>query len=801
MMVRVFLFLFFLATSLQAQQYSVSGGIVDVDENSLSFVTLLLLKASDSTFVAGTATGPEGRFEIHNTPQGAYILKASIIGFNDFFKPLEVTSDMDLGSLTLLETSEGLEPVTIDTQKPTIQREVDRLVFNVENTSLSNGSSMDILKRTPSVIIQQNSITVQNQPATLYINDRKVNISPAEVQSLLEGFDGSNVKSVEVITKPGAQYDADSGIIINIVTSKALSPGYKGSFSADYEQAVFPKYSAGTSHYFKNDKFNLFVNYNYSRRKEHKNDLGEITFFEPDNTINSFWETDFVRITRSETHTINSFIDYSLSEKTTLSLSSLVSLNPRTTYSNSEIAEIFNPQMQLDSLFTTASGLELEKNNIAIDFGLNHKFNEKGTTLKFNAHYTNFDNTRLQDVNTNYFLPDQSFLRNNSFLTDAAQDINIYVGQLDFSTQLFKMPFDMGTKASSINTESGIDFFDNINGLLQFNPQLSDHFKYEENVYAGYFSISKNWEKWRIRAGLRGEYTETSGNSVTLGQETEKNYMDWFPGANINFIPHQNHTFVLAYNRSIERPNYSLLNPFSYFINENNFTTGDPNLQPAITNRYSLEYVAENKYTFEFYYRTTKGAVDVLSFQNNENRFLRSISTNIEDKQGYGLEFKYFTYIKDWWFFYHYNSLFYEKNSFVAIESENEFVTISSSGMFTQLINRFTINKDGTFTGDLTLMHLTSLATGTYIMDDFTLVSAGLRKSFWDNRASLSVTVNDIFDTFNRKLQTDFLNQRNSYFAITESRYLQVGFTYNFGNFRLKDNAKHIRNEERNRID
>ncbi|MEX0997167.1 MAG: outer membrane beta-barrel family protein [Flavobacteriaceae bacterium] len=800
-MEKVFIFIFFLATSLQAQQYIVSGKVVDADENSLSFVTVLLLKASDSTFVTGTSTGPQGRFQIQNTPQGRYILRASIIGFKDFFKPIEISSDLDLGDLMLFEVPDELDEVTIDALKPTIQREVDRLIFNVENTSLSNGSSIDILKRTPSVIVQQNSITVQNQSATIFINDRKVNISPAEVQSLLEGLDGSNVKSIEVITNPGAQYDADSGIIINIVTSKALTPGYKGSVSGGFEQATFPKYSAGTSHYFKNDKINLLVNYNFKKRKEHKNDLGEVTFFEPDTSINSFWETDFVRITRSETHSINSFIDYSLSEKTTLSLSSLISLNPKTTYSNSEIAEIFSPQGQLDSLFTTASGLDLEKNNVAVDFGLNHKFNENGTSLKFNAHYTNFDDSRFQDVNTNYFLPDQTFLRNNSFLTDAAQDINIYVGQLDFSTQFLKMPLDIGVKASTIDTESGIDFFDKINGTLQFNPQLSDNFKYEENVYAGYFSFSKNWEKWKLRAGLRGEYTETTGNSITLSQETENNYMDWFPNVSINFVPHQNHDFVLAYNRSILRPNYSLLNPFSYFINENNFTTGDPNLEPAITDRYSLKYTAENKYNFEFYYRTTEGAVDVLSFQNNENRFLRSVSTNIEDKLGYGFVFSYYGYVRDWWTFYHYNSLFYEENSFVAIESNNEFVTVSSAGMLTQLVNSFTITKDKTFTGDLTLVHLTGLPSGTYLMDPFTLVSAGLRKSFWDNRASFSVTVNDIFDTFNRKLQTDFLNQRNSYFAITESRYVLLGFTYNFGNFRLKDNAKQIRNEERNRID
>ena len=101
----------------------------------------------------------------------------------------------------------------------------------------------------------------------------------------------------------------------------------------------------------------------------------------------------------------------------------------------------------------------------------------------------------------------------------------------------------------------------------------------------------------------------------------------------------------------------------------------------------------------------------------------------------------------------------------------------------------------------MTLTHLTGLPYGTYLMDPFTTVSLGARKSLWENRASISLTVNDIFDTTNRKLQSDFLNQRNSYFAIQETQYVQLGFTYNFGNFKLQDNKRQIRNEERNRID
>ncbi len=621
------------------------------------------------------------------------------------------------------------------------------------------------------------------------------------MQSLLESLTGSNVKSIEVITNPSVKYDADSGMIVNIVTSKNIIPGYKGNVSASFTQAVFPKGRLGTSHFYKNDWLNLSLDYSFNKRKEHKNDIGKVTFFEPDNSVNSFWETDFERITRSEKHTITTAADFTISEKSNLNVSSVILLEPNTTYRNSEIANIFNFQKQLDSLFTTASDLDIYNHNLAFDVTFTHKLNDNGTNFSANSHYTNYRNTRFQNVDTNYFLNDGEFLRNNTFFTDANQDIDIFVEQVDFETKLLGLKVETGAKISFIDSESGIDFFDEINTTTTQNLALSDQFKYEETVIAGYMSFSKNWEKWRLRLGFRGEHTSTKGTSRTLNQVNKDDYFELFPNVVLSYTPNQNNSITASFNRSVQRPNFSLLNPFSYFINENNFSTGNPDLQPAFTNKFSLNYLVENKHFFQFYYKTTQGSIDVLSFQNNTNRTLRSISTNINENIGYGFDYSVFNIsIRNWWDFSQYLSLFHEENSFFAIESGNEFITIESDGFYIQLMNSFTITNDRTLTADISLVYLSGITTGTYLMDQFTTVSLGIKKSLWKNRASISLTANDIFDTTNRKLQTNYLNQRNSYFAKVESQFVQLGFVYNFGNFRLNSRATQISNEERSRI-
>ena len=91
---------------------------------------------------------------------------------------------------------------------------------------------MDLLKKTPGVVVIGESIQVKFSSPIIYINGKRVYVSSAEVISLLENTYAVNIKSIEVITNPSAKYDAEAGTVLNIVSSKAISIGYKGSVNA-----------------------------------------------------------------------------------------------------------------------------------------------------------------------------------------------------------------------------------------------------------------------------------------------------------------------------------------------------------------------------------------------------------------------------------------------------------------------------------------------------------------------------------------------------------------------------------------
>lgn len=173
---------------------------------------------------------------------------------------------------------------------------------------------------------------------------------------------------------------------------------------------------------------------------------------------------------------------------------------------------------------------------------------------------------------------------------------------------------------------------------------------------------------------------------------------------------------------------------------------------------------------------------------------------NLLGSKSYGLDISHGRSVTNWWYAYAYVSLFNEERTFVAIESGDVPYTIELDAFFGSLYNNFTISKDGTLTGETSLTYISNFLSGSYIMEPFTTLSIGLRKTLWNNRAEISLNFEDILNETNTWLRSNYLNQDNGYFPQPESRYVRVGFKYNFGNFRLSDNQRSIEAAERDRL-
>ncbi|TDN83480.1 outer membrane receptor protein involved in Fe transport [Salegentibacter sp. 24] len=779
-------------------QHSLKGKLVTESSEPVAFANVILLNAEDSTSVyKGAISEDNGEFLLKDISSNNYLLKVSFVGYEEYLQKITVNSNEKIGKITLKEGSSNLDEVTIHARKPKITRSIDRITFDVENSTLSSGSSWDILRQTPGVIMAQGQLQVRNSGVTVYINDRKVQLSNDELQALLKSYSAENIKSVEVITNPPAKYDAEGGAILNINTNAAISPGYKGSVEGTYTQGIVPKYRLGTSHFWKGNKLNIFTNYSFSPRKEIKRDNSYINF-NPNSDLSQLWQSNFERITRSQLHNANFILDYEFDKKNKLSFSSNLFFSPDKTFDNSVRTDILTMASNPFSRFITDSDVNTDDSNIAVDLSYTHDF-ENGGNISAGAHYTKFDQERHQRVNTDYFSGNGEAVNNIAFGTEAVQDINILTAQIDLTSSLGKTSFESGLKLSSIDSESGIDFFD-AESLQNLYDNLSDEFHYDEKVYAIYASASRDWEKWSAKAGLRGEYTDLLGMSFSTNQLNSQEYFEIFPTVYLQYRATDNHSFTVDYSRRIERPRYESLNPFRYFLNENDFNAGNPNLRAAISNNFNLNYTLMGKYFFDVYYRDNGRSSASLAFQDNQNFTIRRLQANLLESKGYGLDILHGRSISGWWYAQLYASLFHEENTFLAVESDNVEVTNEIDAVFAQLYNSFTLSEDGTFSGNLSFTYVSDYISGSYNFDPFSTLSLGFRKTLWNNRAEVSLNFNDIFNQTNTRLTSKYLNQDNSFFAREEMRYVRVGFKYNFGNFRLEDNQRSIEASERDRI-
>lgn len=793
--------LLILCSSLSFAQHSVQGKVLDEANNPVAFANVILLSAKDSvTVYKGAVTRETGDFDFEQVEDDLYLLKVSFVGFQDLLTQVEIAQDKDLGTLFLKESVSDLDEVSVIGKKPVITRSIDRITFEVENSTLSTGNTYELLKRTPGVIVSQGQLLVKNRPATVYINDRKVYLSAQELQQLLEGFSAGNVKSVEVITNPPAKYDAEGGAILNIKTSKNISIGYKGSLNANTTIAQVPKYGVGTSHYYKNDFINLFTNYNYNYQNIYKKDENHIVFYDPSGAVDSRWKEDFIRDTRNSSNSINAILDFNLDENSSLNLSANLQFDPARISDINGRTEIFGAQGQLDSLYTTNARRDGDQENLLLSAAYNTNIGEKGATLAAVANYINYDDNRTQNLVTSYFSDSGNLLNTNMFATIAGQNSNIYTGKVDVSAPLGTFSLETGLKYTGVKSESGLDYFDLQNGS-QFVSELSDTFDYDENIYAVYLSSSKEWGKWSVKGGLRGEMTDIEGRSGSSGLVNDQDYFELFPTFYLMYSKNENNSFGLDYSRRISRPRFQSLNPYRTYINENYVMIGNPNLRPGISNKINFNYTYKNKLSFDLYWDRGENATAVLPFQDNEERVLRTVNTNLNYEQQYSLDVSFYDYVKNWWYLYVYSSFFYMENEFVAFESGNEIVQNDVFSTYIMAQNFFTLSKDGTFSGELIASYLPDYIAGSYDFDEPQYgLSFGLRKTFFDSRLTTTLNVDDVFNTQNIPISSRYLNQNNGFFAQPESRMLRLGVIYKFGNFKLRDNKRTIDADESERL-
>ena len=218
----------FFGTVISAQ-YSISGNVIDDQNQAIPYVNIILYKTEESKNPKGTITDDDGNYIFSDLPSAKYTISASTLGFksgkvNKFL----LTSDTTI-NFTLQEETQLLDEVVIKSKRPVIIQTAEKLIVDLEQTETINTSLQDVMRKVPGVLVTNNGISIAGKSGVrILINGKTTEYMDTE--TLLRDFPADNIAKVEVIEQPGAEYEASgSGAIINIILKKNTSLGTHGS--------------------------------------------------------------------------------------------------------------------------------------------------------------------------------------------------------------------------------------------------------------------------------------------------------------------------------------------------------------------------------------------------------------------------------------------------------------------------------------------------------------------------------------------------------------------------------------------
>ncbi|UKB79970.1 outer membrane beta-barrel family protein [Chryseobacterium sp. MEBOG07] len=677
-----------------------------------------------------------------------------------------------------------IEAVTVNGKKVLVERKVDRLVYNVQNSMLSQGSSgTEVLAGTPLLQVDENkgllSIAGKNGVSVM-VNDRMLNLSGAELINYLRNIRSENILKIEVITTPPAKYEAqgNSGII-NIVLKKNQNLGWSGYLNTNYVQKTYAGFSSAAGVNYQNEKIKTSIKlmgYDGDKRSVEKyNIIGQNSSISRDE-----------RRDMNDGLGLNANFDYSLSKNTNIGLVYDITKG----HTNMDINSTQNyftgntPTLQTSTDSKHRSAFTSQMLNLYFD----QKFGEH--KLNFGAnYYGNLPDTEVNFTTRNLANNAAQIVRNLSSV-----DYKIYSGQGDLTLNFKKIQLETGAKYSQFSNNSDIGYFNLKNGNYTIDPSKSNLFEYNEKNYAAYISASKDLdEKWSVKAGLRYEYSQTSGFSPTTSSKSENNYGKFFPTAYLSYKANENNQYSINYSRRINRPYFRALDPFRWYSNPNTYYSGNPSLQPSFNHNIEFNYIFKNKFSANLYYQRTTNNFDQISFLNGID--LTSTFENYYNQDNYGINFNYTdTFFKIW-----------ESNistSFSYNETQiTRFNLVPKSGQsfYYSLNNTFQLNKAKTFLLFVNYWNNLPSRDGFSSSRNRASLDAGVKMSFVEKALQVNLSVSDIFKQSGYKGEMYFTDNTQTFDNYWDARRMTLSITYTFGNQKVKSNNRAVNFEEKNR--
>ena len=791
----------------------ITGKVIDAStKQGMEFANISLRKTGSKEFIKGTVSDQLGAFRLDGVSNGNYVVAVSVVGYATFEKELTIGTGqktINLRNILLKEDTQLLNEVQVVGQRSQMKFEIDRKVFNVDQSlATAGGSASDVLGNIPSVQVDpEGEVSLRgNSSVTVWINGKESGLSADNRAQILEQLPAESIERVEVITNPSAKYNPEGTAgIINIVLKKNRKAGYYGSLQAGVDTRG--GYNAAGNVNFSSGKFESFVNVGTRVRKSE----GE-GYTNRQNLDDNGNPVSYLNQLRNDEDTRKPVIarmgtTYHATDKDHFSFSGFGLLG------RGDETDWLNYTSNIPGSFTNSLRTSAEKRKMNIgnfEIGYKRDFSEK-SNLDLSASYNLLNIT-----------PESSFLQVSNYAGGTSTSSyqfqeNVmkprkWEFQADYVTEFGEQnKIEAGYKGEFLTSKSKVSTYSGTSeGNAAFNEGLYNNFTYDQNVNALYATYSKRINRFGIQLGLRGEHTRTNTNSLGYNQsETDHpaykdDYFSFYPSAFLSYQLPSNNELQLNYTRRVSRPWGGQLNPFVNLTDSTNISYGNPLLLPQYSNSLELNYIKNwenHTLSASLYYRNTDNVIQRISYRDGD--IMKSTFENIAKTQSAGTElilknnlFRMIDLTSTLNFYYNkldgFSYLPAEATTPVVGEADEDFSW--SARIIANVMLPWGVSLQAT--GDYNSREL--VAQGYRKANH--AIDLGLRKSFLDRKLSLTINTRDLLNS--RKRETITSGSGFSQESVFARSGRTVGFTltYNFGN--MKGSSKRPdRQEQQNNGD
>ena len=768
---------------------NVSGKITDLkDGKKLEFANISIVNTKWNKVIEGTISNEDGKFNFSGILIGDYILQIKYLGYKlkeVEFKLTKKNPDINLKEIGLEIDSKLLGEITIDEQKPIYESKLDKIIYNAENDDAgASEDATDVLRKAPLLSVDfDGNVELRGSKNIKYLlNGKASSFLNGDLSSALQMIPADQVKSVEIITSPGAKYDGegDAGII-NIITKKKAIDGYKatlnGSFGTRSNRNSF-NLTLGKGRFSLSARANAW--YSWPRDGENtyiRKDWGEnpdTNILTNDGESRSQWMG--YRAGVDMYYDINAFnsisSDIGYRGRNTPSESSTLleytTNDPLLSYSDSSNVDSKQKTNNIDWNTTYIKTFEdNEDKELSISYQIGAKIKNRSTIIN------ELDNTvNLENINDE---------------TNTEQTL-----QIDYTHPVGEHRIEVGGKVIYRDQKMDYNTLDLISSDYIFIPET---FNYSQNVNALYLSSKLQLiNDFSLLAGFRYENTLINGDWENNSSEEFKNsYNNFLPNLTFSKKLSTGKSLKISYNNRIGRPSSSYINTNTNLTDNKNITIGNPNLTPMLTEQIELGYNTFGRKYQGSYYLYLKDSKDMFESVVEINDDI-SITTyqNIGQVKYYG--------------FNYYGSLRFDNLTLrtgfniYSYESEDDRFNNRSAILYDYNFG-FTIKFKNNWKAESFAFTRSPSQTLQGSSTSFSMMSFGIKKDFKNKRGSLGIKIIEPFAKNGQKVFTTELEGDN-FSQISERKVLftsiGISFKYTFGklNFKSSKAKSTIKNDD-----